>query len=61
MALGSDGLTQQSIVGGPVALYAVVPHVTRLWRLGTARIHLYDSGGAGALYWDAVQLTPVMR
>jgi hypothetical protein len=28
---------------------------------GTARIHLYDLGGAGTLYWDEVQLTPVMR
>jgi hypothetical protein len=28
---------------------------------GTARLHLYDLGGAGTLYWDDIQLTPVIR
>jgi hypothetical protein len=27
----------------------------------SARIHLYDFGGSGALYWDHVQVTPVTQ
>jgi hypothetical protein len=28
---------------------------------GTARIHLYDVGGSGTVYWDDVQLTPIAQ